>query len=451
MDSNVEQFRKSFDIMLSGKLNRQKMVKSSAATENLREGIVARADSALLPAIQEEYSMQRPIRQWFGKATGVNCGRIGCHPDFAALEGTDKQEYHYITTMFVDIRNSTRLSLCYPLEDVQHIKNSILRVASETVRAMDGHVHRFMGDALMAYFGGRSQTKETTAMAAICCSAMLRTVMHEAVVPALNAREIDAKDLGFRVGIDFGDDQEVLWSSYGFSDVNEVTATSFYVDASAKLQSMAAKDCTMLGDNLLKLLDFPEILTTEKKVMREGQHIGVPFLQPNYQLPSESPVNYSIRELNYEAVARLLPIPTELKEGFAPEIVSRNGIRFFAEVIDEFGLRPYPSMSSCLPKGVTVQFNLTIDPIALKSLRLPINGRFIKQNHGHEAESYVQVSPEIVKFSYSPEPRDLRENKSYKKRFERITAYRGIHVVTIEIHDERGRQVFKEAVGVHVC
>lgn len=451
MDSNVEQFRKSFDIMLSGKLNRQKMVKSSAAAENLREGIVARADSAVLPAIQEEYSVQRPIRQWFGKASDVNRGRIGCHPDFAALEGTDEQEHHYITTMFVDIRNSTRLSLCYPLEDVQHIKNSILRAASETVRAMDGHVHRFMGDALMAYFGGRNQTKETTAMAAVCCSVMLRTVMHEAVVPALNAREIDARDLGFRVGIDFGDDKEVLWSSYGYSEVNEVTATSFYVDASAKLQSMASKDCTMLGDNLLRLLDFPETLTTEKIVMRDGQRIGVPFLQPNYQLQGESPINYPIRELNYEAVAPLLPIPTELKEEFARGIVSCNGIRFYAEIIDQFGARLYPSMSSCLLKGVTIQFNLTIDPIALRSLRFPIKGRFIKQNYGHEAEDNDQVSPEVVKFSYSPEIRDLRAMEIYKKQFERVTAYRGIHVVTIEILDKDGSQVFREAVGVHVC
>ncbi|QXE07155.1 hypothetical protein BJG93_34930 [Paraburkholderia sprentiae WSM5005] len=55
--------------------------------------------------------------------------------------------------MFIDVKESTRLGLRYPLDVVQHIKHSILRAASETVRAMDGHVHRFMGDALMAFFG----------------------------------------------------------------------------------------------------------------------------------------------------------------------------------------------------------------------------------------------------------------------------------------------------------
>ncbi len=449
MDRYVEQFRKSFDIMLTRK-SHAVLAKSAFAMDGLKESVEARADSAGLPTVQEEHTAQRPIRQWFGKATAVNQGRIGCHPDFAHLEGTDETELHYITTMFVDIMNSTRLALHYPLDEVQHIKNTILRAASETVRAMDGHVHRFMGDALMAYFGGKDQPKETTAMAAVCCAAMLRAVMQKAVVPALNARQIDAMDLGFRVGIDFGDDVEVLWSSYGFSEVNEVTATSFHVDASAKLQSMASKDCAMLGNNLLKLLDLPEMLTSQKTVERDGSRIAVPFLLPNYLIPGGLPRNYAIRELNYEAFTALLPLPTELKQEITTSIKSRDGISFRADILNQAESTHYPSLSACLPKNVTIRFTLTAAPRSLDGLRLPINGRFTKQNHGHEAEENAQTDPEVISFTFCRTSGESRVSVPCVESFERDTAYRGVHFVTVELVDAVGRRVFKEAIGVHI-
>ena len=450
MDRYVEQFRKSFDTMLPRNLHTG-LAKSAIIMDGLKASVEARADSAGLPAVQKEHALQLPIRQWFSKTTAVNQGRIGCHPDFAHLEGTDEKESHYITTMFVDIKNSTRLALHYPLEDVQHIKNSILRAASETVRAMDGHVHRFMGDALMAYFGGKNQSKETTAMAAVCCAVMLRAVMQIVVVPALITRQIDATDLGFRVGIDFGDDSEVLWSSYGFSEVNEVTATSFYVDVSAKLQSMASKDRAMLGNNLVKLLDLPETLTSQKFVERGGNRIAEPFLRPNYQLPNGSSQNYVIRELNYEMFAALLPLPTELKGEITTDIISRNGIAFSADIINQSNMIRYPSLSACLSKNVTIKFTLTADLGSLDGLRLPIRGRFTKQNYGREAEDNSQTVPEVISFEYSPKSSKLGAPIPYIESFERVTAYRGVHFVTVELVDRDGTKVYREAIGVHIC
>ncbi len=450
MNSDIDQFRKSFDTLLTRK-SRTVLAKSAFAMDSLKESVQARADIAGLPTVQEEHAAQRPIRQWFGKATAVNQGRIGCHPDFIHLEGTDETEFHHITTMFVDIKNSTRLALRYPLEDVQHIKNSILRAASETVRAMDGHVHRLMGDALMAYFGGKNQSKESTAMAAVCCAAMLRTLMQQAVVPAMNARNIDAGDIGFRVGIDFGDDADVLWSSYGFLEVNEVTATSFYVDASAKLQSMASKDCAMLGKNLLHFLDLPEVLTSQKFEKRDGEPVPVPFLRPNYRLTDGSSQNYLIRELNYDAFASLLPLPTELKQQISTKIVARDGVTFRAEIFSQqSGTTYYPSMSSCLPKGVNVRFTLTANPRSLDGLRLPINGRITKQNYGREAEANTQTDPEIIEFTFRPTLDSFRKPTACVKRIERDTAYRGIHFVTAELVDAGGRLVFKDSIGVHI-
>jgi len=450
MNRDVDQFRNSFESMLNRK--RMALAKTALAMDSLSLKESVAIESAGLPAVQEEHTSQRPIRQWFGKSPEVNQGRIGCHPDFAHLEGTDEREFHHITTMFVDIKNSTRLALRYPLEEVQHIKNSILRAASETVRAMDGHVHRFMGDALMAYFGGKNQPKESTAMAAVCCAAMLRTLMEQAVVPALNARQIDARDLGFRVGIDFGDDTEVLWSSYGFSEVNEVTATSFHVDASAKLQSMASKDCAMLGGNLLKFLDFPEVLTSQKVEEQDGKPVPVKFLRPNYQQSDGSALNYLIRELNYQAFAALLPLPTELKQQIAPNVVARDGVSFRAYILDQSNesTHHYPSMSACLPKNVTIRFTLHAKPRSLDGVRQPINGRITKQNYGCEANADDSSDPEIMEFAFRPTLDAFRNPSACVKNIERDTAYRGVHIVTAELIDAGGQLVFKESIGVHI-
>ncbi|SEB11805.1 nucleotide-binding domain-containing protein [Paraburkholderia sartisoli] len=446
----IEQFRKSFDNIFEQVSHRQLLAKSAWALDSMNEGHEVRADSAL-PALQEEYAIQLPIRRWFGKQPQVNEGRIGCHPDFVHLEGTDEIEYHHVTTMFIDVKDSTRLGLRYPLEVVQHIKNSILRAASETVRAMDGHVHRFMGDALMAFFGGKDQTKESSAMAAISCAAMLQALMQESVVPALTKRNIDAQDIGFRVGLDFGDDSEVLWSSYGYTAVNEVTATSFFVDVSAKLQSMASKDTAMLGQNLMQYLDFPEALVRCKKEKRGDEMVPVPYLRPNYEKQDGSSLNYVVRKLDFKAFARLLPLPTEFKQIIVPDIKARAGFSFRANVLgDAAGARPYPSLSECLPKNVEVAFTFRAEPHAFDGLRLPLSGKFIKQNHGQEADDEDSLLPEFEEFTMRPVVDAYKNAKVCTRTFKRHTAYRGLHTVTVHVVDAAGQVVFNDTIAVHI-
>ena len=56
----------------------------------------------------------------------------------------------------MDMEGSTRLNLLHSPSEVARIKNAFSRMAMEVVKAFDGHVHRIMGDAVMAYFGGKT-------------------------------------------------------------------------------------------------------------------------------------------------------------------------------------------------------------------------------------------------------------------------------------------------------
>ncbi|SFB35425.1 Adenylate cyclase, class 3 [Collimonas sp. OK607] len=452
---NQELFRSSFESMYRTGPRSATTAKSLQPTMES----VHRADSSvfdgadhqgfgLANADADEYAIQRPIREWFGK-DGINTGTIGAHPDFEYLDGTDDIRSHHITTVFIDIKNSTRLSLRYDLRQVRKIKNTILRAASETVRALDGHVHRFMGDALMAYFGGVNQDRESACMAAINCAAMLRLLMDESIGPGLQKQGIDPSDIGFRVGIDYGGDDEVLWSSYGYTDVSEVTATSFFVDAAAKLQSMASKDSAMLGGNLVRHLDFPDSLTGQKTEMREGKPVPVPYLRPNYALANGDSHNYEIHELKFKEFARLLPIPLDMRQGLVNGAKAHSGIQFQAYSQDTHLYNEYKSLSRCVSKGTAVMFQIFIEAHALDGLRLPLRGEWVRKNHGQQAADANMSKDERGSFEIRPNATN-RGREPTKYKWTRNAEFRGIHTMEVEIYDTQDTLLFSDIIGVHI-
>lgn len=455
-DRNQELFRSSFSSMYDAG-NRIPRTMIIAKSQRLGIESINGKDEKLFEAASgydlveidaSEYAIQIPIREWFGKI-GINSGKIGAHPDFDYLDGTDEFVNHNIATIFIDIQNSTRLSLRYDLCQVQKIKNTILRAASETVRALDGHVHRFMGDALMAYFGGVNQDRESACLAAINCSAMLRLLMDEAIVPGLKKQEVDPSDIGFRVGIDYGGDDEVLWSSYGYTDVSEVTATSFFVDSAAKLQSMASKDNSMLGDNLVKYLDFPDDLSRKKTELCNGESVPVLYLRPNYELPNGGCHNYKIHELNFGEFVKILPIPLRMRERLVSGLKNRNGIDFKAFIFDENSQNEYKSISKCVDKGVQIKFQISIAAHALNGLRLPLRGLWTRKNHGKQATDADMIEDELVDFEVKQNNSNLgRECKIYK--LIRNAEYRGIHTMNIQIFDSKNNILYSDVIGIHV-
>lgn len=449
-------FRSSFDRMYRSQMGRSgaKMALDavSFSSESLQKSVNV-LESASHQGFDVtlnvgEYTIQEPIREWFGK-NGVNKGGIGAHPDFQRLEGTDETLKHQITTVFIDIKNSTRLSLLYDLETVRVIKNSILRAASETVRALDGHVHRFMGDALMAYFGGIKQDRESACMAAVNCAAMLRLLMKEAIVPGLVRQGCEASDIGFRIGIDFGSDDQVLWSSYGYTTVSEVTATSFYVDSAAKLQSMASKDNTMLGDNLVSYLDLPDAFTAVKTELQNGKSVDVPYLKPNYQLANSTAFNYKVHELDINNFTRILPIPLGMRQGLASGLKSRPGIKFRAFIETSAGVVSYPSMAWCVDKDTELHFEISIAPHALDGLRAPFSGEWVRKNYGREAESAGMADDERDTFNVQ-QSASSRGGSSRQHSWSRTASYRGVHTMEIEVRDGNNVVVFSDVIGVHV-
>jgi adenylate cyclase len=382
----------------------------------------------------EEYTFQNWLRPLYGKGKSAPSA-IGDHPDFVHLSGTDRVEYHGITTLFMDMEGSTKLSRFNPLEDVFRIKNAFVRCAIEVVRAFDGHVHRIMGDAVLAFFGGKRTSGEQGAIDALNCASVLAFAIRNVVLPTLGR-----DNLGVRIGLDYGRDRDVLWSSYGYPGVDEVTATSFFVDVAAKLQQAAGRNRVMVGQSLKEFLDFPDDLLADKEVTTDGERVRDPFVRPNYSDQSGAPMNYRQFEVKVDDYLRLSPLAASLPE-------AHNVPTLGTWVHDH---KDGPATTVAVPTAVGVAkakwLRFHVSPPA--ALALPLQVRFEVENHGTEARIAGEESGKPYQNHFSSYAADASFNDTGLYHWEE-TRYRGLHFLNIALFS-RDRCVGQRRVGVYV-
>lgn len=401
---------------------------------------------------QKEFLFQTQIRPYFGKE-GVNTLPIGTHPDFIALEGTGMTQNHYTCTLFVDIKGSTRLSILYSLDFVFKFKNAVIQTCVEIIRSLDGHVHRLMGDAVMAFFGGSSTKKEDAVSDAINCSITLRAVLEESIKPWMEKQGLDSKDFGFRVGCDFGDDDEVLWGSFGYQNVGEVSATGLPVDMASKLQGLASKNQTMLGQGLLDFVDWPEKYSDIKTRDKGSVSKSLPVVTPNLTDNEGNPINYRMRQLSYFKSLEFSALPRSFREsitGCAVKDHSQLEYRCFT-LID--GKRTkYISASRFLEPKVSLVFE--VEAMTANRLNFPLKVVFKKTNHGKETPDSERDIEQDDQVKYIEKKCISPYNKSIesfsKIELNEATLYRGLHTMKCEIYEANGTLLFRDWIGVMI-
>ncbi len=378
------------------------------------------------------------IRTAFGKGNSL-VPTIGDHPDFMHLKGTDDTCYCSITTLFMDIESSTRLSLLYPLPLVMHIKNSFIRTAIQIVTAFDGHVHRIMGDAVMAYFGGITHKPEDASIDGLNCSAVLTYFAKNVVLPKLKEMGVD-HDFGIRIGLDHGAEKDVLWSSYGYPGIDEVTATSFYVDVAAKLQHAASRNQCMLGQSILESLDFPEELVAKKRILKDGVMVDVPFVEPNHTSSDGKLLNYTQRMFDADAYLRCTPLGqiAQFTKTDQQSCIVKAEV-FDSQKRDSKG--NYFPACSVLPKERALRFTIRLPyqpmyPYSIKCKAL---------NHGNEARLERPNDMGNHEQTYVIQSAEQYDNFVHWE----TTKYRGLHYMDVAVTGHLGKS-FETRFGVYV-
>lgn len=178
---------------------------------------------------------------------------IGSHPDFDDLNHENYINHHCVS-MFVDIKGSTKLIDKYSILEVRLIKDTIITLIINVVNQFGGHIQRLQGDGVFVLFARRNRNHINSIVNALNSASLITHFISVDLADIFTKNEI--RPLRIRVGIDFGDDKDVLWSYYGIPGCDELTTTSLHTDMAAKLQSKAFDNTILIGNNIVTNLDL---------------------------------------------------------------------------------------------------------------------------------------------------------------------------------------------------
>lgn len=383
----------------------------------------------------EGYRIQNGIRDLFGKP-GVKTAAIGGHPDFNYLEEERIQKNGYVVSFFMDIQGSTRLGLIYKPEEVFFIKNTIIKCAIETINAFDGHVHRIMGDAVLAFFRANDNSARNAAIDAINCGTYLVEFMRQIVKPELQNNNLN-EDVGIRVGIDYGKESDVLWGMYGYRGSSEVTATSFYVDVAAKLQQSAPRNRVMIGNSLKDFLDLHDDVIELKTITVDNIKKPEPFIYPNYRDIEGKPINYRKFVITHKRYFDLLPKPEweDLPIRISSTLKSSPGIQ---------SENTYNACSRSIskPYGIDFKANFRLD-YSVKDVKV----KFRVSNNGTDA---LKIGgPSLGNHETIVDAKQRPDGSYFASRWE-CTRYTGLHYMYISVWADSTIRIKEQCYGVYV-
>lgn len=180
--------------------------------------------------------------------------KVGHHPDFVHLKGTKNKENHNIVSVFIDVKGSTNLYKKYDNETIFIITDTIQLLGINLVKIFGGFVHRLQGDGLFVYFGGKGIDKKSANTHALIATSLFNAFLENDLKQLFEQHGIEK--IKTRIGIDFGDDKDVLWAMSGIGESSEVTTVSLHTSLAPKMQHYADSNGTVIGKNVI---DFGEV------------------------------------------------------------------------------------------------------------------------------------------------------------------------------------------------
>lgn len=415
----MEGLKQIFDHMFAQKVPKQILKKSNY--EVFQEIAKNNEIEATLPAKDR-------LRQLFGKNGQPFSNTIGAHPDFQELMENESKK-QYVCSLFLDISGSTKLGLKFPLSTVRFYKNAILKSAIEIFQVFDGHIHRLQGDAVFAYFGHKEMKKSDAIINALNAASLMQSYNKYTLSEFF--KENDLEPLRIRIGIDIGDDHQVLWSSYGIGSITEITSTSIHTDLAAKLQAKAPKNSIVIGENVYSYIDLPDEFIKIKKITKRGIQEEEKYILNDSNLKSY----YQMRIFDWETyLSSFSFLPKESNLIYK----SPEDFEIICEVSEDLEhISPYKSNSRSIPKEAEIAFKLQLKKYLTVANLKPHRITWKVINRGKEA-----IQADKLEFFMTNE-----ENKYVCKQ---STLYNGHHYMECKFYDSQGNLIGKDKFGIYV-
>jgi adenylate cyclase len=154
-----------------------------------------------------------------------------------------------LVTMFVDINNSTQMSLTLPEHKFALIVQSFAQEISIAVSGYGGYVFKYEGDAVIALFPAEYDRTKACKNALKCSKAILQ-IIKEVINPAFMANELP--EITVRIGLAYGYALVVL---YGKSlEKAHIDIIGSSISLAAKIASLAKPNQVLVGEYIYNIL-----------------------------------------------------------------------------------------------------------------------------------------------------------------------------------------------------
>jgi class 3 adenylate cyclase/predicted ATPase len=201
--------------------------------EDLRElGVVTVGNRRLLLQAIAALSEARPA------AANTSQAGAGSPEQWRAASPKGEAERRQLTVMFCDLVGSTKLAARLDLEDMGAIIRTYHNCCTEVIQRWEGHVAKYMGDGVLAYFGYPLAHEDDVERAIRAGLAVV-----EAVV---GLRIPSGEPLGARVGISTG--LVVVGELIGEGAAQEETVVGETPNLASRLQALGEPNTVVIGD-----------------------------------------------------------------------------------------------------------------------------------------------------------------------------------------------------------
>jgi adenylate cyclase len=163
------------------------------------------------------------------------------HGDNAAVNRTPQVAQQKVTTiLFADLRGFSLLAASYPPQAVLDMLNRCLTRMSEIVVRHGGAIDKFIGDAVMAVFSGRTPRED--AMQAVICAAQMQIAMD-----ALNEehRRLELPELYMGIGLNSG---KVIAGRVGSDVYSTLTVIGEEVNIAARIEAFCLRGQILISE-----------------------------------------------------------------------------------------------------------------------------------------------------------------------------------------------------------
>ena len=233
-----------------------------------------------------------------------------------------------------------------------------------------------------------------------------------------------------RIGIDIGDDHQVLWSSYGLNQITEVTSTSIHTDLAAKLQGKAPRNSIMIGENVFSYIDLPEEFIRVKTFTKSGEKQEDKYVLNDSHLKAY----YQMRIFDWE---RYLSTFSFLPKEQTTKFKSPDDFEIISQVSEDLKtIIPLKSNSRAIKKNSGLGFKLVLK------------------------RALIQLKPSLIEWKVINRGKEAEESESklsfymdeYKNKYtcEQSAAYNGHHYMECSFFDSQGNLIGQDRFGIFV-